>query len=255
MSDGGTVVLIPARMSSSRFPGKPLVTILGLPMIEHVRRRALLCPGVSDVIVTTCDEEIRKVVEQNGGRALMTASTHERCTDRIEEAAAHVSCDIVVNVQGDEPTLLPEIIDQVAEPLRRDRQLQTTCIVYPVLNDAELDNQNFVKVVLSATGKILYFSRAPIPSRARGGGKCFKQSGIMAFRETLLHEYSRMPPTPLEAIESVDMLRLLEHDRRIQAVVSQDETIGVDMPSDVSRAEEIIRSDPRQWSLYERIRG
>lgn len=248
-----TVVVIPARMGSSRFPGKPLVSILGLPMIEHVRRRAELCAGV-DVIVATCDEEIRAEVERAGGRVVMTADTHERCTDRIEEAAQALDYDIVVNVQGDEPTLLPEVITQVTAPFRAREDVLTTCIVYPLTDLSELDNPNVVKTVLSRSGSILYFSRSGIPSRVRRGqGPYFKQSGIMAFRKSFLHQYSRLAPTPLEAIESVDMMRVLEHDIRIQAVVVPAPTLGVDVPDDVAKVEQVLRDDTRQAGLLAQI--
>lgn len=247
------VALLPARMGSSRFPGKPLVPILGLPMIEHVRRRAALSTAIDDVYVATCDEEIRATVERYGGKVIMTASTHERCTDRIEEAARGLECDIVVNVQGDEPALLPDVIDAVVAPLVSGAAADTTCIVYPMTDPAEGTNPNVVKTVLSRTGSILYLSRSAIPSNLRSQAACFKQSGIMAFTKPFLHVFAGLSPTPLEAAESVDMLRVLEHDYRIHGVISEQETRGVDIPSDVGEIERFILGDPRQLGLYEQI--
>jgi 3-deoxy-manno-octulosonate cytidylyltransferase (CMP-KDO synthetase) len=247
------VAIIPARMGSSRFPGKPLIHILGLPMIEHVRRRVLLCPGLTEVVVATCDEEIRGVVEQYGGKVIMTSSAHERCTDRIEEAAKQLSCDLVVNVQGDEPALLPEVVSRVVGSLVSDARASSACITYRIADEAELGDRNIVKTVITPAGSVLYFSRSPIPSRLPAGGTYFKQSGIMAYRKDFLHTYAALPPTPLEAAESVDMLRILEHGYEIRAVLSEHETQGVDVPSDVAKIETLIRADPRQWSLYERI--
>jgi 3-deoxy-manno-octulosonate cytidylyltransferase (CMP-KDO synthetase) len=240
-------------MGSSRFPGKPLVEILGLPMIEHVRRRVLLCSGLSDVIVATCDDEIRRTVEGCGGNVIMTSSRHERCTDRVEEAARHLSCDIVVNVQGDEPTLLPQIVERVVAPLLQDSAVPNACITYPISNEAELGDRNIVKTVVTPSGSVLFFSRSPIPSRAPATGGYFKQSGVMAYRKNFLHTFAGLPPTPLEAAESVDMLRILEHGYPIRAVLSEQQTHGVDVPADVPKIEQLIRNDPTQRRLHERI--
>jgi 3-deoxy-manno-octulosonate cytidylyltransferase (CMP-KDO synthetase) len=247
------IAIVPGRMGSSRFPGKPLVPILGLPMIEHSRRRAALSASVDDVIVATCDEEIRTAVEGYGGRVIMTADTHERATDRIEEAARRLDCDVVVNVQGDEPSLLPEVVDAVVRPFHENPKIDTTCIVYPMTDAAEGTDPNVVKVVLSRSNQILYLSRSPIPSNQRGTAPCFKQSGIMAFRKDFLHTYARLAPTPLEASESVDMLRVLEHDYRIVGVTSEKETRGVDVPAHVGDIERFILGDERQRALYEQI--
>ena len=249
------VVMIPARMNSSRFPGKPLAKILGLPMIEHVRRRVSLCRKIADVFVATCDVEIRRVVESYGGKVIMTAPTHERCTDRIEEAATALSCDVVINVQGDEPTILPEVVETVAAPLLADRTLQSTCLVYPIRDLKELQNVNVVKTVLSKNSLILYFSRSSIPvPNASETVTFYKQSGIMGFQKTFLHLYSRLEPTPLEVAESVDMLRILEHDYKIMGIVTSQESFGVDVPADVAKIEKLILSDDVQRKVYNHIK-
>jgi len=239
-------------MGSSRYPGKPLADILGLPMIEHVRRRVLLCTGLDDVIVATCDPEIRNVVESHGGRVVMTSPTHDRCTDRVAEAALDIDADIIVNVQGDEPTLLPEIVARVAAPLHIGADVSATCVVYPVRDDSELDNPNFVKTVVSRNDSVLYFSRSRIPVTSPPEGY-LKQSGIMAYRAEFLRRYVQLAPTPAERAESVDMLRILEHDFRIRAVRAEDETMGVDVPGDVARVERALRTDERQRELFDRI--
>jgi len=249
-----TVVIIPARMGSSRFPGKPLARILDLPMIEHVRRRALLCEGIHAVIVATCDDPIRRTVESFGGTAVMTSPRHERCTDRIAEAARGIEADIVVNLQGDEPCVFPQCAADVARPLAEDRACLCSCLVYPVATYEELQNPNYVKTVLSRSGVVLYFSRQVIPSRRKGESPgLYRQSGIMAYRREFLLEFSSWPQTPLERVESVDMLRILENDRRIQAVVTPYVTPGVDVPADVAVVERLLRTDPTQARLYERI--
>ena len=180
--------IIPARMSSTRFPGKPLIKILGLEMIEHVRRRCERIPGLSHVLVATCDQEIVDLVTKNGGKAVMTSDKHERACDRIEEAAKKLDADIVINVQGDEPMVSAEAIEELVAPFRSNSEIQCTNLVYRVLDFSELTSDNVVKVALSKTGKILYFSRFGIPGRkVEKDFPYFKQSGIMAFR-TLLND-------------------------------------------------------------------
>lgn len=249
-----TTVIIPARMASSRFPGKPLAKILGLPMIEHVRRRVSLCDFIDDVYVATCDEEIREVVESFGGKVIMTATTHERCTDRVEEAAAALNSDIIVNVQGDEPLILPELVRDVVKPLEEREDVLCSCLIYPITNPDELNDANVVKAVLDRNNWIMYFSRSPIPHfKTNENFPLYKQSGTMAFQKDFLHQYSRLAPTPLEKAESVDMLRILEHGYRILGVVKSYTSIGVDIPGDVLRVEKIITSDELQKEYYSRI--
>lgn len=249
-----TVVIIPSRMGSSRYPGKPLAKILDLPMIEHVRRRALLCQDADQVVVATCDDEIRETVESHGGKVIMTSDRHERCTDRIAEAAAHVEADIVVNVQGDEPCVFPQCVSDVARPVREDAECLCSTLIYPVATYEELANPNYVKTVLSQSGRVLYFCRNAIPSRREGESpRLYKQSGIMAYRKDLLLQFASWPQTPLERVESCDMLRILENDVPIRGVVTPYETPGVDVPEDIRTVEELIRSDRLQQDLYRQI--
>lgn len=248
------VAMIPARMDSSRFPGKPLKKILGLPMIEHVRRRVEQIQILNEVYVATCDAEIFDVVVANGGNAIMTANTHERCTDRIEEAARKIDADIIVNVQGDEPMVSQASIEEVVAPFFTNERVLTTCLVYPIEENDELESPNIVKAVLSRSGKILYLSRSRIPGRdVNSKTSYYKQSGIMAFTKEFLHQFNRLESTPLEQKESVDMLRVLEHDLSIQGVVSLNETKGVDLPEHIEMIESAILSDPLQKDIFSRI--
>ncbi len=245
--------VIPARMASSRYPGKPLVSILGLPMVEHVRRRALLAVGVDHVVVATCDTSIRAAVEAAGGRVLMTRETHQRCTDRVEEAMHSLPGDIVAMVQGDEPLLIPEAVQQVTAPLVADPSLECVNLLSPLESDADRANPNIVKAICDQRGNLLYLTRAAVPCfRERGEVPVYRQTGIMAFRAAFLHRYSLMPETPLERAESVDMLRVLEHGVRIRGVVTNYVTVGVDWPSDVPLVERVLREDPAQRFLFER---
>lgn len=246
--------VLPARMGSSRYPGKPLVSILGLPMIEHVRRRVEKMTRIHDVIVATCDKEIQQVVEAAGGRVAMTSDKHERATERIEEAAQKLVADIVINVQGDEPMVLEEPLNRLIEPFWADPTIQCTCLVYPIRDHADLTNDNIVKTVLSQSGKMLYLSRAGIPGRkVNEQVSYYKQSGLMAFRKDTLHKFTKLKMTPLEIQESIDLLRLLENDIAVQAVVSDSETKGVDVPSQVTDVEAAIMGDPVQKRIFESI--
>ncbi len=247
-------VVIPARMASSRFPGKPLVSILGLPMVEHVRRRALLAPGVGLVVVATCDESIVQAVESFGGKAVMTKDTHERCTDRVEEAMEELPGDIVVIVQGDEPLLAPDAVQQVVQPLLDDPSLQVANLLSVLESPEDYTNQDIVKAVCDLKGNMIYLTRAPVPVfRKQVPVPVFRQTGIMAFRGGFLKAFSAMPETALEKAESVDLLRLIENGVRIRGVVVNYGTVGVDRPADVAVVEGVLRSDVEQKTLLDRI--
>jgi len=245
-------VVVPARMASSRFPGKPLVRILGVPMVEHVRRRALLADGVGEVIVATCDRSIFDAVTAAGGRAVMTADTHERCTDRVAEAMLSLPGDVIVMVQGDEPLLVPDAVAKAAQPLLDGPGVVCTNLLSPLESDADLANPNIVKAACAQDGRVLFLSRGPIPFyRTRIDCPIFRQTGIMAFRASLLRAYSALPKTPFERAEAVDMLRLLEHGLTIHGVLVNYPTIGVDRPEDVPVVEAWLRGNPHQKALYD----
>jgi len=254
MSEKKVVAVIPARMGASRFPGKPLKKILGLPLVEHVRRRVLLSDSVDDAFVATCDIEIEKTIVDFGGKAIMTADTHERCTDRVEEALHQIACDIVVIVQGDEPLFLPEVIKKLVSPMIDNDIIQCTNLLSIIDRDEDLLDEDIVKAVINTNNDIMYFSRSAIPfRRVKNNCSLFRQTGVSAFSKTFLETYSKLEPTPLEIAESVDFLRILEHGLSIRGVVINDETKGVDRPNDVSIVEEILNNNPIQKQLYEKI--
>ena len=247
-------VVIPARMASSRFPGKPLASILGLPMIEHVRRRALLEKGVDQVVVATCDQEIKIAVESYGGKALMTKDTHERCTDRVEEAMQQLTGDIVVMVQGDEPLLTPQAISLVANPLLEDPNLDVVNLLSPLESSADYSNPNIVKAVCSQNKDVIYLTRAAVPFlHEKSKVPVYRQTGIIAFRTEFLKHFSSLAMTPLEQVELIDMLRVLEYGHRIKGVVFQSLTIGVDRPNDIVLVENAIEADLNQMKIFTKI--
>jgi 3-deoxy-manno-octulosonate cytidylyltransferase (CMP-KDO synthetase) len=243
------VCIIPARMGSSRFPGKPLENLLGLPLILHIYERCMMYDGFDRVVVATCDEVIHQAVIAHGGESVMTSNTHERCTDRTEEAIANLVLgladdDFVMMVQGDEVLVSPDMLREMTDIFHRDRP-QAVNLVSRMYREEDHDDPNTVKVVSAPSGKALYFSRAPIPSRARAGTvPMYQQTGIIGFSAAFLHKFSLLEPTPLEIIESVDMMRVIEHGLEIQLVKTDTETVGVDTPADLARAEEILKNDP-----------
>lgn len=240
------IALIPARMAATRFPDKPLALIKGLPMIEHVRRRVALCPLLNDVIVTTCDEAILRVVEESGGKVIMTSNRHERCTDRIAEAATHLQADIFINVQGDEPLIRPEMIQEAVAPLLEDSSLQSSNLMCLITDEEEFRSPNAVKVVTDQSLNLMYASREPIPSPLKADDKSYckwKQLGIIAFRSDFLQILTRLNPTPLEKIESIDMLRALEHGYRVRMVPTKGRLVGVDVPEQIGEVEKLLEND------------
>jgi 3-deoxy-manno-octulosonate cytidylyltransferase (CMP-KDO synthetase) len=243
--------IIPARLSSTRFPGKPMARIHGMPMVGHCYHRTRLTPGLAAAYVATCDEEIAEYVRSIGGAAVMTARSHTRATTRTAEAMDHIEAatgehiDVVVMVQGDEPLIRPETI---AETLTHfsDPAVDIVNIMSRLRSYEEFTDRNTVKVVVNHNNDALYFSREPIPSPWRGidGVPMFQQTGIIAFRRDALRRVNAMPETRLEQIESVDMNRVLETGGRVRMVATEAVTIGVDTPAELDAAEELIARDP-----------
>jgi len=233
------VVIIPARYQSTRFPGKPLAELDGRPMIEHVYRRATEAPNIERVIVATDDERVADAVRAFGGTVAMTRADHRSGTDRIAEVAQGLACDVVVNLQGDEPLVHPSTIAALIGPMESDPTIQMTTVCRPLEAD-DLDDPNVVKVVVDLDGCALYFSRAPVPyGRSRDGHfvpTCsFKHLGLYAYRREFLLRLAALAPTPLELAESLEQLRALEHGVRIKVVQTAHDSTGVDTPADLDR--------------------
>lgn len=248
------VAVIPARMGSSRFPGKPLRKILDLPMVEHVRRRALLCEFVDEVVVATCDKEIKDTVESYGGKALMTSDKHERCTDRVQEAVGKSLADVVVVLQGDEPLLGVDVIDNLIAPFRNTNDVLCTNLLSVIKDDVDLDDHDIVKAVLNQKNEVLCFSRAAIAHRVvKTDCPLYRQTGFSAFRRDFLEKFSQLAPTALEITESIDFMRILEHGYSILGIVYDQITVGVDRPDDIAIVENILKNDLAQKRIYEAI--
>jgi 3-deoxy-manno-octulosonate cytidylyltransferase (CMP-KDO synthetase) len=244
-----TICMIPARMASSRFPGKPLAPMLGHPMLMHVYDRCVASTSLDRTVIATCDDEIRELGDRVDAEIVMTADTHPGCVDRCCEALEKIAPDapddtFIVMVQGDEVMVTPEMIDGLITSYDNSRA--------PVVNVAsrirdlsEHDNPNCVKVSMDISGKALFFSRSPIPSRTRTNDvPMYQQTGIIGFSKKFLLSFGSLERTPLEMAEGVDMLRTLEHGFEIMIETTEAETIGVDTEDDLKIAEGLLAQDP-----------
>jgi 3-deoxy-manno-octulosonate cytidylyltransferase (CMP-KDO synthetase) len=233
--------IIPARMGSTRFPGKPLADLAGKPIIQWVYERASQAGSLSSVVVATCDREIADAVTAFGGLVVMTSDTHRSGTDRIAEAAREVEADIIVNVQGDEPLIDPASIDLAVEPLLSDDGAVMSSLMVPIDRDSAAD-PNLVKVVVDVEGFALYFSRSPIPYERNPleSKSIYGHVGLYAYRKDFLLKFASLDPTPLEMAESLEQLRALEHGFRIKMVEVTERPLGVDTPEDLERAREVL---------------
>ena len=246
-----TIAVIPARMASSRFPGKPMALIHGMPMIGHCYCRVQLCDALDDTYVATCDQEIYNYIESIGGKAIMTADTHERASDRAAEAMVQIEeltdekVDILVMVQGDEPMDTPEMINESLAPMMQDETVQVVNLMGLIASQGEFEDPNNVKVGVGPDNNAIYFSREPIPSRKKSmeDVPMLKQICVIPFRRDYLLEFNKTPETPLERIESVDMLRVIESGDRVKMVLTKEESYGVDTPEDLARVEKRMADD------------
>jgi 3-deoxy-manno-octulosonate cytidylyltransferase (CMP-KDO synthetase) len=245
-----TIAVIPARMGATRFPGKPLAKLLGRSMLEHVYKRVALSRSLDATYIATCDEEIRRVAEDFGAPVIMTADTHERASDRVAEAVAGTDAELIVMVQGDEPMTRPEMIDIAIEPFQHDPELGCVNLVRPIDNQADFSDFNTIKVVMDQRGNAIYMSRQPIPTMTLSSlenfspTSAFKQVCVIPFRRQTLLDFARLPSTPLEKLESVDMLRLLEHGYQVKMVRTEFNTQAVDTQADLERVAILMMADP-----------
>ena len=240
--------VIPARYASTRFEGKALADIVGKPMVQHVYERTARAGLVSEVLVATDDERIASAVRAFGGRVEMTSRDHETGTDRLAEVAARLDSDIIVNVQGDEPLIVPAMIDEAIAPLAADPEILVGTVVRKIETPEELLSISVVKAVLDRDGYCLYFSRSTIPFVRDvplpdwlGRRVHYKHIGLYVFRRDFLLRYTELPATPLESLERLEQLRILEHGYRIRAVVTTHNSISVDTPEDLEQVKKLVR--------------
>lgn len=234
-------------MGSSRFPGKPLAQLLGRPMLEHVYKRVALSKMLSATYIATCDEDIRLAAENFGASVIMTSDSHERASDRVAEAIADIDAELIVMVQGDEPMTHPDMIDAAVAPFHNDPQLGCVNLVSKIDNETDFRDANTIKVVMNQMDDAIFMSRQPIPTLAKSGfaqTAAYKQVCIIPFRRAMLHTYTRLPATPLEQLESVDMLRLIEHGYRVKMIHTTFDTQAVDTEADLLRVAKLMEADP-----------
>ena len=246
--------VIPARYASTRLPGKPLADIAGKPMICRVYEQAVQAKSLAGVLAAVDDQRVYDAVVQNGGQAMMTSPDHPTGTDRLDEvAAAYPDMDLIINVQGDEPLIDPELIDELAAVFDEDPQLQMATVMTPMSTQAEMQNPNNVKVVTDKKGYALYFSRSLLPyPRGPHGRPVYKHIGIYAYKRDFLLRYAQMEPTPLEQTESLEQLRALENGYRIRVIETDRRFVGVDTPEDLAEVNGIFKK--RVFSGLEAMR-
>ncbi len=239
--------IIPARYQSTRLPGKPLLRETGKYLIQHVWERASRAASLDAVVIATDDERILHAAEEFGADARMTAASHQTGTDRIAEVAAGIDCDIVVNIQGDEPEIEPAAIDLAVRTLREAPEAAMSTLAHRTTDAARAADPNVVKVVVARDGRALYFSRAPVPHPRDGhaGASYLLHVGLYAYTKDFLLDYTQMPQTPLEDAEKLEQLRAVENGYVIQVAETEYEALGVDTPADYDAFVERYRAEDR----------
>lgn len=232
-------------MASSRFPGKPLLDLLGMPMIEHVWHRTKMCEHLDEVYIATCDTEIQLASESFGAKVIMTKDTHEMCMDRVVEAASKVKVDIVVTVQGDEPLIQPEMISKTVQALKNDPSLPSATLAQKITDTSEIDNPNRVKIVWNNNKEVLYISRESIPSKKKFSNNIdlYKMVCVYAMTYDFLMKFGTMPVSYLEKIESIDMLRIIENNYRLKINLVDGVLSNIDIPEDQDLVIDLLKKD------------
>ena len=238
-----TLGVIPARMSSSRFPGKPLEKILNIPMLAHCYERALLSDVCDNLVIATPDQEIIDWATQFEIPSVLTSHSHKRATERAKETLDILAndgfhYDLVLLLQGDEPQIFPQDIGNLKQVFS-NKELEVVNLIFPI-SDYDLEDPNVVKVALDKNLTIHFFSRSHIPNNCISG---YRQLGMIGLTKKALNNYASLLPTPLEDVESIDMMRFIENDFLIQGVISSSQILGVDTPQDLKRVEKIMMND------------
>lgn len=239
------IAMIPARYEASRFPGKLMKILNGKTVIEQTYDNAVSMGVFDEVYVVTDSKIIHDKITEVGGKAIMTSDTHECGSDRIAEAVAEVACDIVVNVQGDEPFVHKQAIVDLLQVFEGDyqKEIDLASIMHIITDKDEIQNPNNVKVIIDRDNFALYFSRSPIPyPRDASTAKYYKHQGIYAFRKEAIINFSEMPMHYLEASEKIECIRYLEHKKRIKMVETEHVSVGIDTPDDLERAKLLFKN-------------
>lgn len=239
-----TLVAIPARWGSTRFPGKPLHLIAGKPLVQHVWERCQECRQIDDVIIATDDARIAEAAASFGAKFVLTAPEHPSGTDRIAEAAnSFPDHRVIINVQGDEPLISPALIDELARTLRDDLSVRMITAAAPIQDAAQISDPNVVKVIFDTHGDALYFSRSPLPylRNPEAWPRSYRHLGIYGFQRSFLFQFVAWPPSRLEQTESLEQLRALENGSRIRVVLTDELSPGVDTPEQADAIEKHLQ--------------
>jgi 3-deoxy-manno-octulosonate cytidylyltransferase (CMP-KDO synthetase) len=238
------LAVIPARLGSTRLPGKPLVEIGGRPLIRWVYEAVVSSPAIAEVIVATDHPSIAESVRSFGGRVEMTGGHHDSGTDRVAEVAGrHPDAEVVVNIQGDQPFVTAAMIGALVAPYREGRSPEMTTLACPLADPADVDDPNIVKVVCDVLGRALYFSRSRIPHAGEGEGSYLHHLGLYAFRRDVLLAFTELPRGALERAERLEQLRALEHGHRIEVRTVTETVLEINTPEDVAVAEELLPTE------------
>jgi len=231
------IAFIPARMKSSRFPGKPLIKLNGKTMIEHVWSRTKQCEDLDQVFIATCDDEIKKEAINFGAEVIMTSEKHEMCMSRIVEAALKKPSDLIVTVQGDEPLIKPEMISQSINTLKNNDSLFATTLAQKIVKESEITDPNRVKIIWNKNNEVIYISREAIPSKKKTTEviNYFKMVCVYTMKYNSLMEYEKLNESSLERVESIDMLRIIENGKKLGVSVIDGEVENIDVPEDIPK--------------------
>tara|TARA_Y100000590_G_scaffold294959_1_gene332441 strand:+ start:6288 stop:7055 length:768 start_codon:yes stop_codon:yes gene_type:complete len=254
MNKSGIAAIIPARMNSKRYPGKPLIKIKGLPMIEHVRRRAHLCNGFSKIIVATCDKEIKDTVESYGGMVIMTSKKHIMASDRVAEAAEQIQCSHIINIQGDEILFMPDDVNKMIKFIYKNYRFDYFNAVGSIKNFNEIKDDNVVKCILSVNEKILFCTRELKNLKFSKNYEPVKKIlGILGYSKKGLRKFSKLKRTPFEKANSIDQSRIIENDYVLKGVKFIYSYPGINNRKEEELIKKILKKDKKQQEILEKI--
>lgn len=241
-----SIGIIPARYASTRFPGKVLADIEGKPMIQHVWEQAKKSRFLNDVMIACDDPKVEAAAKKFGAKAVMTSPQHASGTDRIAEAVRGLDCDVVLNIQGDEPLVHPQMLEALVQALTVDRESVMSTVIKVITDPSEIANPNVVKAVIDRDQNAMYFSRSAIPFNREGVDflklRYYKHFGLYGYRKEFLLRFKELPESPLEETEKLEQLRVLQAGYRIKTVTTDHDTVAVDTPADLERVCAILRS-------------
>ena len=242
-----TIGIIPARFGSTRFEGKLLADLCGKPVIQHTWENAKKSKSLGDLIIATDDKRIYNVCKGFGAKAIYTSKAHKSGSDRLTEVVSDIDARIVVNIQADEPFIHPSMIDDVVSPVLKDKDTQMATLCHKIRNEHEVLNPNIVKVVFDRKGFALYFSRSVIPYKSRATSNeqrttnHYKHIGLYAYTKDFLFTFKSLPQSPLEKVEKLEQLRVIENGYKIKVIETRHDTVGIDTPEDLVKATELIK--------------